>query len=66
MKAGDGKFKEGAWVKIAEEYEDHPEKIQLAHFKARFATPPTRESLYLAECARWARQDCAAPRRARI
>mmetsp|Transcript_48934 Transcript_48934/g.116508 ORF Transcript_48934/g.116508 Transcript_48934/m.116508 type:complete len:119 (-) Transcript_48934:123-479(-) len=36
VKAGDGKFKEGAWVQIAEEYEDHPEKVQLANFKGRF------------------------------
>ena len=36
VNAGDSKFREGAWVKIAEEYEKHPEKVQLARFKGKF------------------------------
>ena len=36
VNAGDGKFKEGAWVKISEDYENHPERQQLAKFVGKY------------------------------
>ena len=36
VNAGDGLFKEGAWVKIGEEYQNHPERAQLAKFVGKY------------------------------
>ena len=36
VNAGDGLFKEGAWVKISEEYQNHPERQQLGKFVGKF------------------------------
>ena len=36
VQAGDGHFKEGAWVKISEEYQNHPELQQLSKFVGKY------------------------------
>ena len=36
VRAGDGQFKEGAWVRISEEYQNHPERQQLARFVGKY------------------------------
>ena len=36
VQAGDGLFKEGAWVKISEEYQNHPELQQLSKFVGKY------------------------------
>lgn len=36
IQAGDGQFKEGAWVKISEEYQNHPELQQLSKFVGKY------------------------------
>lgn len=36
VQVGDGHFKEGAWVKISEEYQNHPELQQLSKFVGKY------------------------------
>jgi hypothetical protein len=36
VRMGDGQFKEGAWVRIAEEFENNPECPQLSSFVGRY------------------------------
>mmetsp|Transcript_40019 Transcript_40019/g.62467 ORF Transcript_40019/g.62467 Transcript_40019/m.62467 type:complete len:124 (-) Transcript_40019:144-515(-) len=51
VKVGDGKFREGAWVKIAEEYQNHPEAQELAKYFGRLGRLTKR--YYGCWCVRW-------------
>ncbi len=63
VQAGDGHFKEGAWVKISEEYQNHPELHQLSKFVGKYGRLTRRYHGYAAPRApRAGRTACALPR----
>ncbi len=51
VQMGDGQFKEGAWVRIAEEFENNPECPQLSTFLGRYGRLTKR--YYGCWCVKW-------------